>query len=81
MVDLLQDYKNVFAWHYDEMPRLNLALVAHSLNVDPSMNPVVQPNHVFHLEVTIKIKVEKLLATGFIKPTKKLTWLANIVPV
>ncbi|GKV07168.1 hypothetical protein SLEP1_g18969 [Rubroshorea leprosula] len=83
MINLLWEYKDVFVWNYDEMPRLDPALVAHFLNVDPNMKPVVQPNPTFHLEVTLKIKeeVEKLLATRFIKPTKKPTWLANIVPV
>ncbi|GLU06565.1 hypothetical protein SLE2022_235890 [Rubroshorea leprosula] len=75
MVDLLREYKDVFTWHYEEMHGLDLALVAHSLNVDPNMKPVVQPNLAFHPEVTLKIKeeVEKLLAAGFIKPTKKPT--------
>ncbi|GKV15403.1 hypothetical protein SLEP1_g26196 [Rubroshorea leprosula] len=83
MVNLLREYKDVFTWNYDEMPRLDPTLVARSLNVDPSMKPIVQPNHAFHPEVTLKIKkeVEKLLAVGFIKPTKKPTWLANIIPV
>ncbi|GLT96565.1 hypothetical protein SLE2022_141770 [Rubroshorea leprosula] len=64
------------------MSGLDPTLVAHSLNVDPSMKSVVQPNRAFHPEVTLKIKeVEKLLVVGFIKPTKKPTWLANIVPV
>ncbi|GKV49084.1 hypothetical protein SLEP1_g55853 [Rubroshorea leprosula] len=59
------------------------ALVAHSLNVDTKVKPVVQPNRAFHQEVTLKIKeeIEKLLATGFIKLNKKPTWLAYIVPV
>ncbi|GKV13633.1 hypothetical protein SLEP1_g24621 [Rubroshorea leprosula] len=83
LVKLLRECKDVFAWNYDEMPGLDLTLVSHSLNVDPSMKLVVQPNCAFHPEVTLKIKeeLEKLLATRFIKPTKKLTWLANIVPV
>ncbi|GLU12424.1 hypothetical protein SLE2022_291070 [Rubroshorea leprosula] len=83
MVDLLREYKYVLAWNYDEMPGLDPALVLHSLNVDPNMKPVVQSNRAFHPEVTLKIKekVEKLLATRFIKPTKKPTLLTNIVPV
>ncbi|GKU89660.1 hypothetical protein SLEP1_g3773 [Rubroshorea leprosula] len=65
------------------MPGLDPTLVAHSLNVDPSIKPIEQPNRAFHPEVTLKIKekVEKLLVVGFIKLTKKPTWLANIVPV
>ncbi|GLU12573.1 hypothetical protein SLE2022_292390 [Rubroshorea leprosula] len=76
MVDLLQKYKDVFAWHDDEMPGLEPALVADSLNVDPNMKLVVQPNRSFHPKVTLKIKeeVEKLLVAGFIKLTKKPTW-------
>ncbi|GKV15512.1 hypothetical protein SLEP1_g26299 [Rubroshorea leprosula] len=83
MINLLREYKDVFAWNYDKMLGLNPALVAHSLNVDLNMKPVVQPNRAFHPKVTLKIKeeVEKLLAAGFIKPTKKPTWLANIVPI
>ncbi|GLU03910.1 hypothetical protein SLE2022_210810 [Rubroshorea leprosula] len=83
MIVLLREYKDVFAWNYDEMLGLDPALVVHSLNIDPNMKPVVQPNRTFHLEVTLKIKeeVEKLWATRFIKPTKKPTWLANIVTV
>ncbi|GKV36284.1 hypothetical protein SLEP1_g44433 [Rubroshorea leprosula] len=53
-----QKYKDVFTWNYDEMLGLDLALVVHSLNVDPNMKPIVQPNCAFHLEVTLKIKEE-----------------------
>ncbi|GLU21882.1 hypothetical protein SLE2022_379940 [Rubroshorea leprosula] len=75
MIDLLREDKDVFAWNYDEMPGLDPALVAHSLNVNPKVKLVVQPNCAFHAEITIKIKeeVEKLLATRFIKSTKKPT--------
>ena len=35
LIDLLHEYKDVFAWDYHEMPRIDLGLVAHSLNVEP----------------------------------------------
>ena len=41
LVDLLHEYKNVFAWDYDEMPGIDLGLVVHSLNVEPGTRPVV----------------------------------------
>ncbi|GKV03858.1 hypothetical protein SLEP1_g16100 [Rubroshorea leprosula] len=41
IVDLLWEYKDVFAWHYDEMPGLDPTLGAHFLNVDPNMKLVV----------------------------------------
>ena len=66
-IDLLHEYKDVFAWDYDEMPGIDPGLVAHSLNVEPSTRPVVQPMRTFHTEVEAQItqEVKKLLATGF----------------
>ena len=51
LVTLLQKYRDVFAWTYDEMSGLDPGLVVHSLNVDPRMRLVVQPARVFHTEV------------------------------
>ena len=83
LVTLLQKYRDVFAWTYDEMPGLDPELVVHSLNVDPGMRPVVQPARVFHTEVEAQIvqEVKKLLTAGFIKPIQHPKWLSNIVPV
>ena len=70
LVALLQKYRDVFAWTYDEMPGLDPGVVVHSLNVDPRVRPVVQPARVFHTEVEAQIiqEVKKLLTVGFIKP-------------
>jgi hypothetical protein len=70
LIDLLHEYKDVFAWDYHEMPGIDPGLVAHSLNVEPGTRPVVQPMRTFHTEVEAQItqEVKKLLAAGFIKP-------------
>ena len=34
LVLLLKEFKDVFAWDYSEMPRLDPRLIAHTLNVD-----------------------------------------------
>ena len=83
LVTLLQKYKDVFAWTYDEMSGLDPGLVVHSFNVDPGMRPVVQPARVFHTEVKAQIvqEVKKLLTAGFIKPIQYPKWLSNIVPM
>uniref|UniRef100_A0A2N9IR83 Integrase catalytic domain-containing protein n=1 Tax=Fagus sylvatica TaxID=28930 RepID=A0A2N9IR83_FAGSY len=39
LIDLLHEYKDVFAWDYDEMPGIDPGLVAHSLNVEPGTRP------------------------------------------
>jgi hypothetical protein len=51
LIDLLHEYKDVFAWDYHEMPGIDPGLVAHSLNVEPGTRPVVQPMRTFHTEV------------------------------
>uniref|UniRef100_A0A2N9EQZ9 Uncharacterized protein n=1 Tax=Fagus sylvatica TaxID=28930 RepID=A0A2N9EQZ9_FAGSY len=83
LVELLKEYQDVFAWQYDEMPRIDPKLVAHSLNVEPGTKPIVQPMRTFHPEVEAQItqEVKKLLSAGFIKPIQHLRWLSNIVPV
>ena len=83
LVALLQKYRDVFAWTYDEMPGLDPGLVVHSLSVDPGIRPVVQPARVFHTEVEAQIiqEVKKLITVGFIKPIQHPKWLSNIVPM
>ena len=80
---LLKEYTNVFAWTYDEMPGLDPGLVVHALNVDPDVNPGIQPARIFHTDVETQItqKVKKLLAASFIKPIQHPKWLSNIVLV
>ena len=70
LILLLKEFKDVFAWDYSEMLELNLGLVAYTLNVDLEAKPVAQPARIFHTEIEWQIvrEVQKLLATGFIKP-------------
>ena len=83
LVELLKEYQDVFAWQYDKMPGIDPKLVTHSLNVEPSTRPVIQPMRTFHLEVEAQIiqEVKKLLSADFIKPIQHPRWLSNIVPV
>ena len=70
LILLLKEFKDVFAWDYNEMPRLDLGLVVHTLNVDPEAKPIAQSARIFHTEIKGQIvkEVQKLLAAGFIKP-------------
>ena len=83
LVALLKEYKDVFAWDYEEMPGLDAMVVTDKLNVDPKARPVKQPPRKYRLDVEEKIKAEmkKLLKVGFIKEIICLEWLANIVLV
>ena len=83
MILLLKEFKDVFAWDYSEMPRLDLGLVVYTLNLNPEAKPVAQPVRIFHTEIEGQIvkEVQKLLAVGFIKPIQHPCWLSNIVLV
>uniref|UniRef100_A0A2N9F490 Integrase catalytic domain-containing protein n=1 Tax=Fagus sylvatica TaxID=28930 RepID=A0A2N9F490_FAGSY len=82
LVELLEECQDVFAWQYDEMPRIDPKLFVHSLNVEPGTRSVVQPMRTFHPEVGAQItqEIKKLLVAGFIKPIQHPRWLSNIVP-
>ena len=83
LILLLKEFKDVFTWDYSEMLGLNPGLIAHTLNVDPQAKPMAQPAKIFHIEIERQIvkEVQKLLATGFIKPIQHPRWLSKIVPV
>ena len=83
LITLLKEYKDVFAWDYEEMPGLDPKVVTHKLNVDAKARPIKQPPRKYHLDVVEKIKdeVNKLLKARFIEEIKCPEWLANIVPV
>ena len=83
LMAFFKEYQDVFAWQYNEMPRIDPTLVAHSLNVETGAKPVVQPMRTFYSEVEAQIsqEVKKLLLAGFIKPIWHPRWLSNIVPM
>lgn len=78
LLTILKEFRDVLTWGYEEMSGLDPNLVCHTLNVQPCSRPVVQPRRNFLPDVEVKIKeeVEKLIASGFIKPIKHLRgWL------
>ena len=83
LVDLLKEYKDVFAWSYQEMSGLSLNLVMHKLKVDPDAKLVKHLPRKYRLDVEEKIKLElqKLLKARFIEEVEFPSWLANIVQV
>ncbi|CAL2237141.1 unnamed protein product [Prunus armeniaca] len=41
LVSLLREFRDVFAWSYEEMPGLNLNLVSHTLDIELGTKPDV----------------------------------------
>ena len=83
IIAILQEFKDCFAWNYDEMPRLDRSLVEHRLPIKPEFHPFQQPPRRMSKEVELHVKeeIEKLLKAKFIKPTRYVQWLANIIPM
>ena len=81
--NLLKQYKDVFAWSFEDMNILDPAFCQHQIHLNKDAKPVYQrryrlnPNHA----VKVKEEIDKLLKVGFIRPVKKETWLSPIVVV
>ncbi|KAA0055957.1 uncharacterized protein E6C27_scaffold319G00830 [Cucumis melo var. makuwa] len=82
-MSLLTEYKDIFAWSYKEMPRLDPKVAVHLLAIKPGYRPIKQAQRRFRPELIpqIEVEVNKLIEAGFIREVKYPTWIANIVPV
>ncbi|RDX85813.1 hypothetical protein CR513_32936, partial [Mucuna pruriens] len=65
MVELLEEYSDVFAWSYQDMPGLDTNIVEHRLPIKPGAAG----------------EVEKQWKAGFLAVSEYPQWVANIVPV
>ncbi|XP_012477710.1 uncharacterized protein LOC105793337 [Gossypium raimondii] len=83
LIELLREFKNVFAWSYQDMPGLNTSIVVHRLPIKEDCKPVQQKPRRMRPDVVLKIKeeVKRQFNTGFLQEIKYLEWVANIVPV
>jgi len=83
IVELLKDYKDCFAWDYNEMPCLKREAVELKLPIRLDKKPVKQIPRRFAPQILSQIKeeIERLLKCGFIRPARYVDWLANVVLV
>ena len=58
LIDLLQDYNDVFAWSYQDMPGLDTNIVVHRLPLREKCMPVKQKLRRVKPEMLLKIKEE-----------------------
>ncbi|XP_070029565.1 uncharacterized protein [Nicotiana sylvestris] len=58
LIQLLFEYRDVFAWSYDDMRGLSVDLVVHKLPTYPDFPPVQQKQQKFKIDVSDKIKEE-----------------------
>nr|XP_027102673.1 uncharacterized protein LOC113723912 [Coffea arabica] len=83
MVDLLREYRDVFAWAADEVRGVPHHLMIHELNVDPQARPVKQKRRHLGPERSRAVgeEVDKLLPAKIIREVQYPTWLSNPVMV
>ncbi|XP_070022058.1 uncharacterized protein [Nicotiana sylvestris] len=58
IIKILFEYKDVFAWSYDDMPGLSTNLVVHKLPTDPAFPHVKKKLQKFKTDMSVKIKEE-----------------------
>nr|GEU43933.1 hypothetical protein [Tanacetum cinerariifolium] len=78
---LLKKSMNVFAWELTDMTGVPRRIIEHSLNVNPSIEPVAQKRRVLdsdRTQVVIK-EVEESVNAGIIRPLRYPTWIANSI--
>ncbi|XP_015078307.1 uncharacterized protein LOC107022114 [Solanum pennellii] len=82
-MNILKEYRDVFAWSYKEMPGLNPRVAVHQLAVKNGSRPVKQAQRRFRPDLIplIENEVNKLIEAGFIREVKYPTWISGIVPV
>ncbi|XP_060200095.1 uncharacterized protein LOC132628316 [Lycium barbarum] len=82
-MEILKEYRDVFAWSYKEMPGLDPKVAVHHLAVKNGAHPVKQAQRYFRPDLvpSIENEVNKLIEVGFIREVKYPTWISSIVPV
>jgi hypothetical protein len=82
-IDLLGQYKNFFAWSYDELRTYDTSVIEHKiplkLGVKPFRQKLRQINPI--LFPVVEKEVKKLLDAKIIVPLRYSDWEANLVPV
>ena len=69
LVALLTEFKEIFAWSYEDMPGIDTDIEQHCIPTNPTMKPVKQKLRRIKPEWTLKIKeeVEKQYNGGFLR--------------
>ncbi|XP_070020741.1 uncharacterized protein [Nicotiana sylvestris] len=82
-IELLKEFRDVFAWSYKEIPGLDPKVAFHHLVVKNGARPVKQDQRRFKLDLVplIETEVNKLIEAGFIREVKYPTWVSSIVTV
>ena len=81
-VQLLKQYKSVFAQNYDDLKSYDTSIIQHTIPMIADEKPIQQKPRKIHpnLESQIKSKLNKLLKAKIIFPVRHSRWASNLVP-
>ena len=67
---LFQEFRDIFAWSYTEMPGLDPSIMEHHIDTWPDVAPIHQKQWPIHPSkvAVVKAGIEKLRIVGFIYP-------------
>ncbi|XP_050217550.1 uncharacterized protein LOC126668387 [Mercurialis annua] len=83
LIALLNEFRDCFAWSYDEMSGLDPNIAQHKLPIKSGFTPFRQPPRRISREVDtlIQDEIKRLDDVKFIREAQYTEWLSNIVPV
>ncbi|KAI0513357.1 hypothetical protein KFK09_009374 [Dendrobium nobile] len=83
LIQLFPEFRDCFAWTYDEMPGLPAEVAVHKLGVWPDAIHVKQAPRRMRLEIEQQViyEVKKLAEAWFIREEQYPSWVASVVPV
>lgn len=83
LIEMLQEYVDIFAWSYEDMPGLDTDIIGHHFPLKEKCPSVKQKQRRTHPNMSKKIReeVKKQFEAGFLSVIMYPPWFANIVPV
>ena len=78
LIKFLRRNVDVFTWNTYEAPGVDLSIICHHLNVNPSITPKKQQHWCSSKDYSVAVKLKQ---TGTIKEVFYYEWLANTVVV
>jgi hypothetical protein len=82
-IKLFKEYKDVFAWVYDDLRNFHPNIIQHVIPMKPQTQSFQQKMRKMHLklEPTVKKELNKLLTAKIIFPVRHTQWVSNLVHV
>ena len=82
-ISLFEQYKDVFAWTYEDLKTYDTKIIQHVIPIKVGINPCQQPLRKMHpkMEPLIQSEVKNLLDDKIIFKVRHSEWVSNLVPV